>query len=562
MKRKTISSSPKFSTRVGSFKLPTKNLVRLDPAPTSITDSTRKIIPYGAKNDLPNQFIKAIQESATASACIDTLSKFIDGDGFLNKDLAKLMVNRQENADTILGKISEDVSHLEKFAIVVKYDEQQNPIAIHHLPAEGVRWGIPDERGYVKTIVYNPYFGTSLEERKYDETYTTYNPSKDVVLSEQLEYGAEYNGQVFYWNKERPGDRFYGLPYYYGALDWFKVDADIASFHKSNLQDGFLQQILFKMIGDPNAPSMNPDHVNITTGKSELTVGEAFDEDMQDLSGSDSAKAMTIWAQTKEQFPEIQAFPTNANHDLFVTIENQVKENICTATGVPQLLANIQVSGKLGNTKELENSIVQLQMRVNPYQRAISTFFAEIIPLMGYQFDTYDIANINYFKEVPEWVFQNLNKETIEQYIEDNYPITIIKTLEAQPIDPIQVSNQYAYGLDSKQFLNVTSEAIAERYKEYHDTVNISYSKLEQWASTECSRLAGLSRAPITRNLELLLINKPDWTAKHYRWAGQTIAFINRMKEVEAGDPMTDNNGRNCGSKRTISLKNWAFNPE
>ena len=100
-----------------------------------------------------------------------------------------------------------------------------------------------------------------------------------------------------------------------------------------------------------------------------------------------------------------------------------------------------------------------------------------------------------------------------------------------------------------------TPEMIAQRYKDYYDTVNMTYSELQRWSETECSRKAGLNRAPIMRNLELLNINKPDWTEKHYRWAGQTIAFINRMKNGEQGEDVAD-----CGmSKRDISLKNWAY---
>jgi hypothetical protein len=101
----------------------------------------------------------------------------------------------------------------------------------------------------------------------------------------------------------------------------------------------------------------------------------------------------------------------------------------------------------------------------------------------------------------------------------------------------------------------ITPEMIAERYNDYYNAVNMTYSEFQRWSETECSRKAGVNRAPITRNLELLNINKPDWTEKHYRWAGQTIAFIERMRNVESGELIDG-----CDmSKRDISLKNWAF---
>lgn len=121
------------------------------------------------------------------------------------------------------------------------------------------------------------------------------------------------------------------------------------------------------------------------------------------------------------------------------------------------------------------------------------------------------------------------------------------------------MSNQEPTLLDEIE-LAITEE-IALRYDEYMSAVNMTYSDLKAWAETECSTLASLDRSPIDRNLELLSTNKDEWTNKHFEWAGKTIAFINRMRENTAGDLLTDSNGNDCGSKRTISLKNWAYDP-
>jgi len=106
-----------------------------------------------------------------------------------------------------------------------------------------------------------------------------------------------------------------------------------------------------------------------------------------------------------------------------------------------------------------------------------------------------------------------------------------------------------------------TQEEIDARYDDYMSAVNMTYSELKAWSETECSQLASLDRAPINRNLELLQTNKAEWNDSHYEDAGKTIAFINRMRENSAGDILEDSNGNVCGSKRTISLLNWAYDP-
>ena len=89
----------------------------------------------------------------------------------------------------------------------------------------------------------------------------------------------------------------------------------------------------------------------------------------------------------------------------------------------------------------------------------------------------------------------------------------------------------------------------------------MGFRELEEWSRTECSKLASLDRGPINRNLELLSLKKSEWTEKHIRWANKTIGFIARMNNAEQGESVKDSEGRDCGSKRDISLKNWAFNP-
>ena len=100
-------------------------------------------------------------------------------------------------------------------------------------------------------------------------------------------------------------------------------------------------------------------------------------------------------------------------------------------------------------------------------------------------------------------------------------------------------------------------DTIDEVYAKYHKTVNMSYSELKAWSETDCSKKASLDRGPINRNLNLLSKKKSDWGAAEVKSANRTISFISRMKNMEQGQPVS----KECPSKRDISLKNWAYNP-
>lgn len=100
-------------------------------------------------------------------------------------------------------------------------------------------------------------------------------------------------------------------------------------------------------------------------------------------------------------------------------------------------------------------------------------------------------------------------------------------------------------------------DIVDEVYSKYHDTVNMSFSELKAWSETECSKKASLDRSPINRNLNLLSKNKSEWGADEVKSANRTISFVSRMKNMEQGEPVS----KECPSKRDISLKNWAYNP-
>lgn len=105
----------------------------------------------------------------------------------------------------------------------------------------------------------------------------------------------------------------------------------------------------------------------------------------------------------------------------------------------------------------------------------------------------------------------------------------------------------------------VDPERLDEVYATWRKTVNMSASELERWSKNPCSRRASLNpTAVINRNLRLLRKKKSEWTAKDVRDANRTISFVSRMKGMPKGEPVV----QGCPSKRDISLRNWAYNPD
>lgn len=97
---------------------------------------------------------------------------------------------------------------------------------------------------------------------------------------------------------------------------------------------------------------------------------------------------------------------------------------------------------------------------------------------------------------------------------------------------------------------------IREVYHDYHKNVNMSLGDLKKWKQDPAHKEASLSEEPINRNIVLLSKGVDEWTEKDAKNALRTIGFNKRMRAVKAGKPVIDGL-----SKRTISLKNWAWDP-
>jgi len=103
----------------------------------------------------------------------------------------------------------------------------------------------------------------------------------------------------------------------------------------------------------------------------------------------------------------------------------------------------------------------------------------------------------------------------------------------------------------------MTTTLLDEVYREYKKETNMTLFELLNWSKNPCSKKASLDRRPLNRNLKLLRKPKDRWTMTDIQEAKKAISFLRRHKRQPSGDIV-----KGCGvSKRTIALKNWAYDP-
>ena len=371
-KVKTTAASVKtFGTKPQERKL-----FNYDPSDgvnikTNISESAG-YIEYGAKDSFPNYLMDTVSKSHTCFSCIDTRSSFIEG-RLKSESLSNMFVNSDgDTFEEVHHRITADYSQFEGAYIHLSYNLKKEITKIQHLPFEYCRLGLPNEFGRITYIVYNPYFGTPDFQKEENVIFPIFNPDESV-LDGQMGSG-NFNGQVMFIKEERPGSRFYPVPYYWSGHYWFDVERKIGEFHNSNIDNNFLLSVLIKFVGDPNQGVEFDDEGNV-----KKTIKQVIDEQLENkYSGKDKGGVvMTLWGDSKEAFPEIESFPTNTHDSLFTALQELLKENITVATNIPPILANINVSKGLSND-DITNSVALLQGKIQKTQNKLEATYSKI----------------------------------------------------------------------------------------------------------------------------------------------------------------------------------------
>lgn len=439
--RKVVKSNPKVTL--------IKNVVK-QRVPTHKIDTSEGITKWEVlkgNNDFPQQLIAAVENSPCASSAMDVWHEFTEGNGF-EGEIGNIPVNKDQNLNDLHSLLSKDISMLWGVAVHISYDLDGNKKTFRHIPFESCRLGELDEYGATNTIKYNPYYGTSDFDKKYTKTYYSYTESKQQVIDQikahqeallQKKVKDPYPGQIFWFSIEQPMSRVYPKPFYYSSMNWFRVDEQIQLFHERNIQNNFMLSVMINKYGDPDTPAGDTDK----DGNYTSTVGEETSRQMKsNFGGAENAGSVWIdWFLDEKQKASIQPFPNNANHDLFVVIQDTTTSQIAIGTKVPRVLLGIGEAGKLGDTQEIINAIRVMQSRTRRLRKILASYYVKLfsgfIPLDKANFD---IKNINPVDILPEWAFDVLTTEEKRKFLDKNFNVELIE--EENGSDDISDNNR------------------------------------------------------------------------------------------------------------------------
>lgn len=333
-------------------------------------------IKYGDDDLFPWHLIELVNNSSIHNTCVNAIVDAIYGEGLTSNlpftlDKAN---NEGESWNDIFSKVARDYKIFGGFALEIIWNNSGNRIAeVFHIDFSYLRAREKNERHRVPGYYLSEDWGYrgSAKVRIDDLPFLpVFNPGKAL----------EQPNQIIYFQPYRPGQKYYPLPDYVGALKVVELDAEVDNFHMANIKNGL-------------APSLM-----ITTYTNASEDDRRIIENMlrQQFAGSSNAGSlMYIDTDSKENAPDITPIPQNGADGYYANVNDMVMQKIITAHRITSpMMFGIKEAGQLGGrTEVIDAYLLLLNQVIKPYQQNILNVFKVIF-------------DINYGEEVELGVIQ------------------------------------------------------------------------------------------------------------------------------------------------------------
>lgn len=472
------------------------NLIKRQFTNPGLTDIPGEYIPYFQGDDsFPNKLAELVDESPTATACISTTTDFITGEGFGDEALEDLKVDAQGTTFFQVHEYTSDsMSRNRGFAWKIMYNVAGSITEIIPLSFSNCRLGIPDKSGNISCIVYNPYFGTGYYKAADNKRYPVFNPQLAPL---QIATDPHFCGQILWYGITTTRSPFYPLPDYYSAKSWMRIESKAGIYFEENLANGYLQPTLMKIIGDPNDASGVKVNPNDPESK-EYTKGELLDHYLSsEFAGAERVGKMWIcWGNNKDEFPNLEAFPTNNNGEMIRTQDEHAIKKITIATKVPGVLANINDTNNFSG-EQIRPAVALMQQRVSRPQSTLIHIYEKVLPYLVVPYtEKVSIIPYNPFPEaetMDSQVWAELSTEERRKWIRDHTEVVLIEpdAVVQTPADP---ANPQA------RFTNIA-------FNTYPEAAGANVKKAMEWMdkmALKCGGRAGLAISTKILNQENL----------------------------------------------------------
>jgi hypothetical protein len=349
-KTQVVTSSTEIKTFASNLLDYTK--IFQDPYKTS------KGYLFGENGTFPMEINHLYNQSPLHSSIINFKTLLTVGNGFTTTDVIKpeekISLNQLTNQfKNILDEIGMDYYLHSRIGIKVSWNEDHTRIIkLTRLAPVNLRINeVNDDMEPIEFIFSYNFNNSKYPVKKY--------PVFDILKKDQRE-------QVYYHQRTSPTTNIYSEPTYTSALNWIIMDAEMAEYHRHNIQNSLNPSMLIQIYEKPGTPeeqSMIVNGINQTFGGTNKT-----------------GKAMVTFTDGKDLAPSITQMQPNQLDETFLTLTDTIQRQICYAHTINPNLLGLKTPGSLGSSNELGLSYeILLKNQIEPSQKKIEMILNDFL---------------------------------------------------------------------------------------------------------------------------------------------------------------------------------------
>ena len=338
---------------------------------------------YGAKDNLPQEWIEMIAANSTALRAVLKKAEYIAAKGFVKPELNDFLVTKGKTAHKLLIETAIQVAFFESVTWHIARSADGKIASADGFPFELCRRCIGGSQ-----IAYNNTLGTN----QLKNVWTHY-----PVFSKEVPNMKGYKGEILYeWNKTPIAFNF-PIPSWFAAEYTIRTGAELALMDLEQAENGFMASAMLTYIGQLD--NVQKDVEGLTQqGRFERLMKKWTSKSKDPATGKSQRHSLiTMTAASKEEVPVLQSFDVEGMITGSIEKKEAVDKDTCRAFNVNPVLMDWEGTAILGQDGALKNAKGLQADSVLPYQNMIKECFEKVFPDMGW-----NITTLNPFMSVVE----------------------------------------------------------------------------------------------------------------------------------------------------------------
>lgn len=315
-------------------------------------DKSSDIIKYGKGNDFPQRLIKQIDESGTATSCIDILTQYINAKGLVNVQFGAEKINDTQTTNELVAELSTYVAPFQGVSLYVMRGMDGKVKQLKAAPFEQIR------RTDKNTFVVNPTYGNKFDKSKGVE-FPAFRGAEISAqeLQEHISVWGEDKGEILYFFRKKPGKHIYPIPTYHAGIEDVNTDSELSKYEYECVTNSFLPSGILTIVG--NYDDTTKDENGNTQQDYLDNVLEAFTGNAKDSEGaSGRQKLLILQAKTKEEAAIYQALANEGILNAAELATPRIANKVARHFGVPPFM--IGLGGHVGFATDIINDNIKL----------------------------------------------------------------------------------------------------------------------------------------------------------------------------------------------------------